>query len=324
MKRVGHLMNDILLWDNLLLAFCRAERGLSVKDEADLYRLNLDDNLCFLREGLEKGNFPFGEYHSFEVRDPKVRLIHAPAFRERVAQHAIFNICEPILEKKLIDDSFACRKGKGTHGALKRAQVFARRYQWFLKLDVRKFFDSVVHNILLGMLMSVFKDKHLLELLARIVEGYSTNDGRGLPIGSLASQFFANHYLSGLDSACKQELRLPGYLRYMDDFILWGNCREQLNHARNKVMERLGEIGLGLKKLSQPQSVKQGVPFLGHVVYPFRLLPDRRARTRYFRKRKSLEWMADEGKIGELELQQRHQCLLGFGSLSNLSSLITV
>jgi len=244
MKRVGHLMPGIVKWENLLLAFCRAERGLSDKYEADVYRENLDENLRFLRDGLADGSFPFGEYHSFEVRDPKTRMIHAPAFRERVAQHAIFNLCEPIMEKKLVDDCFACRKGKGTHGALKRAQVFARRYKWYLKLDVRRYFDSVVHSQLLEMLGRVFKDAHLLKLFAQIIGGYETERGRGLPIGSLASQFFANHYLSQLDRTCKQVLRVPGYLRYMDDFILWDHEREVLMKAREGVEKELDGIVL--------------------------------------------------------------------------------
>ena len=321
MKRVGHLMPGIVKWENLLLAFCRAERGLSDKHEADVYRENLDENLRFLHDGLADGSFPFGEYHSFEVRDPKTRMIHAPAFRERVAQHAIFNLCEPIMEKKLIDDCFACRKGKGTHGALKRAQVFARRYKWYLKLDVRRYFDSVVHSQLLEMLGRVFKDAHLLKLFAQIIGGYETERGRGLPIGSLASQFFANHYLSQLDRTCKQVLRVPGYLRYMDDFILWGYERDELMKAREGVEKELDKIGLQLKKRAHPERVWGGVPFLGHTVHPFRMEPDRRARVRFFRKIRSLEWQANEGMIDELELQQRHQCLLGFGSLSNLINL---
>ena len=321
MKRVGHLMPGIVKWENLLLAFCRAERGLSDKHEADVYRENLDENLRFLRDGLADGSFPFGEYHSFEVRDPKTRMIHAPAFRERVAQHAIFNLCEPIMEKKLVDDCFACRKGKGTHGALNRAQVFARRYKWYLKLDVRRFFDSVVHSQLLEMLGRVFKDAHLLKLFAQIIGGYETERGRGLPIGSLASQFFANHYLSQLDRTCKQVLGVPGYLRYMDDFILWGYERDELMKAREGVEKELDGIGLQLKKRAHPERVRGGVPFLGHTVHPFRMEPDRRARVRFFRKIRSLEWQANEGMIDELELQQRHQCLLGFGSLSNLINL---
>jgi RNA-directed DNA polymerase len=314
-------MPGILEWENLLLAFCRAERGLSDKHEADVYRVNLDENLRFLQDGLANGSFPFGEYHSFEVCDPKTRMIHAPAFRERVAQHAIFNLCEPIMERKLVDDCYACRKGKGTHGALKRAQVFARRYNWFLKLDVRRYFDSVVHSILLGMLERVFKDYNLLGLFAKIIGGYETVRGRGLPIGSLASQFFANHYLSNLDRMCKQVLQVPGYLRYMDDFVLWGRERKELMDAREGVEEELNGLGLRLKKQAHPEKVRRGVPFLGHKVYPFRMEPDRRARVRFFRKIRSLEWQTDVGVIDELELQQRHQCLLGFGSLSNLSTL---
>ena len=205
-------------------------------------------NLRFLGDGLADGSFPFGEYHSFEVRDPKTRMIHAPAFRERVAQHAIFNLCEPIMEKKLVDDCFACRKGKGTHGALKRAQVFARRYKWYLKLDVRRYFDSVVHSQLLEMLGRVFKDAHLLKLFAQIIGGYESERGRGLPIGSLASQFFANHYLSQLDRTCKQVLRVPGYLRYMDDFILWGHEREDVNESTGGGGKRIGWNWITIKE----------------------------------------------------------------------------
>ena len=321
MKRVGHLMPGIVEWENLLLAFCLAERGLSDKHEADVYRENLDENLRFSGDGLADGSFPFGEYHSFEVRDPKTRLIHAPAFRERVAQHAIFNLCEPIMEKKLVDDCFACRKGKGTHGALKRAQMFARRSKWYFKREVLRYFDSVVQSQLLEMLGRVFKDAHLLKLFAQIISGYETERGRGLPIGSLASQFFANHYLSQLDRTCKQVLRIPGYLRYMDDFILWGHERQDLMKAREGVEKELDGIGLQLKKRAHPERVRGGVPFLGHTVHPFRMEPDRRARVRFFRKIRSLEWQANEGMIDELELQQRHQCLLGFGSLSNLINL---
>jgi len=323
MKRIGFLMPKILAWDNLLLAFCRAERGLSDKHEADVYRERLDENLRFLGEGLADGSFPFGEYHSFEVRDPKTRMIHAPAFRERVAQHAIFNVCEPYMERELIDDCFACRKNKGTHGALKRTQTFARRYEWYLKLDVRRFFDSVVRSTLLEMLESVFKDRHLLGLFANVLAGYETNPGRGIPIGSLASQYFANHYLSNLDRMIKQDLRVPGYLRYMDDFILWSNDRKELMNARDAVEERLEALGLRLKRFTQPERVKGGVNFLGHRVHPFRMEADKRARTRFFRKIRSLQWLADEGMITEEELQQRHQCLLGFASLSNLSALQT-
>jgi hypothetical protein len=287
-----------------------------------VYRENLDENLRFLRDGLADGSFPFGEYHSFEVRDPKTRMIHAPAFRERVAQHAIFNLCEPIMEKKLVDDCFACRKGKGTHGALKRAQVFARRYKWYLKLDVRRYFDSVVHSQLLEMLGRVFKDAHLLKLFAQIIGGYETERGRGLPIGSLASQFFANHYLSQLDRTCKQVLRVPGYLRYMDDFILWGHEREVLNESERGGGKRIGWNRITIKETG-PSGKSAGwcTLFRSYRFIPFRMEPDRRARVRFFRKIRSLEWQANEGMIDELELQQRHQCLLGFGSLSNLINL---
>tara|TARA_B100001123_G_scaffold178359_1_gene204442 strand:- start:174 stop:1154 length:981 start_codon:yes stop_codon:yes gene_type:complete len=314
-------MPRVLRWDNLLLAYCRAEKGLRRKQEARLYASRLNRNLRFLRKGLEDGSFPFGFYRRFQVRDPKRRVIHAPSFPERVAQHALFNVCEPFLERRLLHDVHACRKGRGTHGALRRAQIFARRHQWRLRLDVRKFFDSVPHAILLVKLATVFKDPLLLQLFESILNGYQTSPRHGLPIGSLSSQHFANFFLSSLDRLAKETIQVPGYLRYMDDFVLWADSREFLLQARDELISHLAELGLTLKRMSQPVSTEDGMIFLGHKVFPFRMEVERRARTRFVRKARHLRFQWDRGEIPDLELQQRHAALSGYGSLANLRPL---
>ena len=190
---------------------------------------------------LEHDTFRVGNYHQFTIHDPKERLITAPCFRERVLHHAIFNLCEPILERHLIADTFACRVGKGWLVALERAQRFAGRHRFFLKLDIRKYFDSIAHAILLARLGRLFKDRRLLHLFERIIESYSTPPGRGVPIGSLTSQHFGNFYLASLDRWVKERLRVRGYVRYMDDFALWADTSCALKIHLSEVGNFLGK-----------------------------------------------------------------------------------
>jgi len=321
MKRCGHLLTEICRWDNLLLAFCKASRGLVRKTPAERYALNLNTNLRNLRKGLMDGTFGFGDHRSFQVRDPKCRVIHAPVFPERVAHHAIFNLCEPLLDRRLIYDSYACRKGKGTHGAIKRARVFAKRFDWCLQLDIRKFFDSIPHRTLLQNLCRVFKDKSLLDLFESILSGYETAPERGLPIGSLSSQHFANFYLSGLDRLIKEKFKIPGYLRYMDDFVLWAHKSDCLWQARSELEDFLVGLGLSLKRRSEPVQSAQGLSFLGHCIYPRRTELNRSSRTRFVRKARKLELKLAKGEITELELQQRHASLSGFGRFADMRRL---
>jgi hypothetical protein len=321
MKRHGYLLPEILQWDNLLLAYCKAARGLTKKCAANRYSQNLDENLRILRNGLEDGSFAFGDYHSFQVRDPKCRTIHAPSFPERVAHHAIFNLCEPLLERILIDDSYACRKGRGTHAAILRARTYVRKHSFRLQLDVRKFFDSIPHEPLLKKLGRVFKDTQLLGLFSSILHGYEAGRGRGLPIGSLASQHFANFYLSGLDRLVKDKLRMPGYVRYMDDFVLWADDPHLLSDARTAIEGHLEGLSLSLKKLSQPVESSHGMSFLGHRIFPRRVELAQPARTRFVRKARRLQRKCNEGAIGELEMQQRHASLSGFGRQADMKRL---
>ncbi len=238
MKRHGQLLERVAEMENLRQAFHQACRGKRGKAEVLNYTAHLDERLAELRAQLLAGRVPVGRYHYFRIHDPKERLICAASFPERVLHHALMNVCDPVLERAAIADSFACRTGKGRTAALARAQEFARRCPWFLKLDVRKYFDSVDHERL----------RAVLRLFDEIIASYQTTPGHGLPIGNLTSQHFANFYLAPLDRFAKETLRCAGYVRYMDDFVLWGGSGRELSGLRDRVREFLSEtLGLELK-----------------------------------------------------------------------------
>lgn len=181
MKRAGNLYSSIAGYDNLRLAFCKAARSKYDRPEVMLFRGNLESNLELMRQQLITRRPDIGHYRFFRVRDPKPRDICAASFPERVLHHAIMNICEPILERYAIYDSYACRKGKGTIRALERAGSFSRKNRWYLKLDIRRYFDSVDQEILLNLLHRRFKDRDLLSLFAKIIATYHTTPSKGIP-----------------------------------------------------------------------------------------------------------------------------------------------
>lgn len=192
MKRIRNLFERVVERENLRVAVGKAMRGKRDRPEVQDFLHDLDRRLEEMAEQLRAGTFPLGRYRQFIRFDPKERVITAPCFAERVLHHAVINVCEPAFERWLIADTFACRKGKGRLAALERARQFARRFPFFLKLYIRKYFDSVPHDRLLDLLARRFKHRPLLELFGRIVRAFRGGMGRGLPIGSLTSQHFAN------------------------------------------------------------------------------------------------------------------------------------
>ena len=203
------MFENILSYDNMRAAAHQALKGKRHRPEAREWVAKLDINLGRITEQLRAGTFPFGRFHQFVIFDPKERLITAPCFEERIVHHAIMNVVEPHLERWLIDDTFACRKGMGRIECLLRARQFARAHPWFLKLDIRKYFDSIGHDRLLALWQRRFKDSRLLALMSAIVKCYRGEVGRGLPIGSLTSQHLANFYLGWFDRFVKEHLRIP-------------------------------------------------------------------------------------------------------------------
>ena len=208
--------------DNLRLAFNKAVKGKSDRQEVIRFRHDLDENLAALRRELQSGEISLGPDRFFTILDPKERIICAAPFHDRVLHHAVMNICEPVFERYSIFDSYACRPAKGLHKAITRAQEFSRQYQWYLKLDIRSYFGSIDHKILNRLLARRFAERRLRDLFGHVIASYRTEPDSGIPIGNLLSQYFANFYLSHLDHWLKEERHVPGYLRYMDDFLLFG------------------------------------------------------------------------------------------------------
>lgn len=321
MKRISGLWPQILDRANLRLAATKALRAKRSRFDARRYMNRLDENLSELATGLANQTFPIGRYQQFVVHDPKERVITAPCFEERVLHHAIMNVCEPIFERGLISDTFACRRERGRLAALDRARFFSHRHAWFLKMDLRKYFDSICHSRLLELLERLFKDGELLDLFATIVHAYRPQVGYGLPIGSLTSQHFANFYLSSFDRYVKEHLRVCGYVRYMDDFVLWGNDRRQLQEIGADVVEFVEtQLELTCKFGPLANRASLGMDFLGCRVWPTHLTLNRRSRIRFQRKLMELERGYDNQEITIEELHQRGTSLVSFTRTPGLCS----
>ncbi len=321
MRRAGNLFEHVVDRENLRLAVSKALRGKRCRSDARQFVAKLDEQLDWMRSGLVRGDFPLGVYHQFTIFDPKERLITAPCFPERVLHHAIVNVCEPVFERWLIADSFACRRGKGRLAALSRSRSYAARFPFFLKLDVRKYFASVSHEILTNNLERLFKDQRLLGLLNRIITSFDASPARGLPIGSLTSQHFANFYLGLFDRFVKEQLRVKGYVRYMDDCALWGESAAELRGWLDASRVFLStQLGLDLKAEPYINRSRHGLDFLGCRVFPDRLVLNRRSRVRFGRRLRALEEAYLAGRIDELQLQQHATALVAFARTPGLSS----
>jgi RNA-directed DNA polymerase len=290
MKRINDIYQQVYEWDNLLEAYRKARKGSSHSRDAILYSLDLHRNLANLQQLLVDGKAEVGNYHYFTIFDPKERIICAAPFGERVLHHAVMNVFGKRLEQHLIHDTYACRKGKGTERALLKAFDNTADTAWFLKLDMRKYFDSIDHDILKCKLRRVCKDRDLLRLLDQIIDSYCVSAGKGIPIGNLTSQHFANFYLSFFDHHVKDVLRIKWYVRYMDDCILWASTKEELIACKKELTGYLeSELRLTLK-YSVINKTCSGVPFLGFLLKPDRILVLRSKKKRLHRTWKELYW----------------------------------
>lgn len=313
-KRVGLLMPRICCLENLHEAFLRSVRGKAGKQAVVRMRSHLDEHLLRLQRELLDGTFRFGVYNFFEVMDPKRRTICASSFPERVAAHAMMRICHPVFEQYQTNDSFASRPGRGIYTALQHAQRLSCRHRWFAKLDVCKFFYSIHHEVMMAQLCRLFKDPLLLRHFSSIIRSYEFTPQRGLPIGNLTSQYFANHYLSVADHWAKEQLHVAGMARYMDDVLLFADDAQLL---RRQVTEltRYMEREL-LLRLHEPvvNQTRFGIPFLGYVVHGDRLRLSGRSSRRFRQKMLHLADDLRRGVISEQEYTMRATCLVAFVS----------
>lgn len=317
MKKAGCLIEKIADLDNLRLAFWKAKKGKEAKPEVFKFSCLLDENLLKIREQVLSGSIEVGNYRLFTVFDPKERQICAAPFAQRVMHHALMNICHTELEKKQVFDSYASRLGKGTYAALDRAVGYTDKYGWFLKLDVRKYFDNISHLILKEQLAKMFKDRSLLCIFSSIIDSYKVAENKGLPIGNLTSQYFANHYLSVADHFVKEKLHIPAYVRYMDDMVLWHNDKDILLE-KGKAFEDfiVNKLDLRLKPFCLNRT-GQSLPFLGYLLYKNKIRLARRSKMRFIHKIKCFDQGLSNGTLSQKEYQQHVLPLVSFTQYAN-------
>lgn len=322
------MFDRIAAWDNLLLAYQHAAKGKRGQPNVAAFEYRLEDNLHELRADLLDGGYRPGEYTSFFIHEPKRRLISAAPFRDRVVHHALCNLIEPIFERSFINESYANRIGKGTHRALDRCQQFARRYPYVLQCDVRQFFPSIDHAILRRTLAAKIDCRDTLWLIDLILDSgrgvlsemydmvYFPGDDlltalrpRGLPIGNLTSQFWANVYLNSFDHFIMRELRSRAYLRYVDDFLLFATDKSTLWAWKPALTERLASLRLTIHPTAHPRPTTEGIPFLGFVVYPDRRRLKRRKGLAF---RRHFMGLLSAYRAGEITLDRLDATVLGW------------
>ncbi len=294
-------------YDNLAYAALKAARGKRTQPEVKGFFDRLDDHLASLANVIRVGDIPLGGYRRFQVYDPKPRLIHAPTFPDRVVHHALMNLMGSTFERTEVNSSFACRPGKGVLAAVHAAQRAIRRYPWYVKIDIQGYFDHIDHELLLDLLAQRFKGQGGLALLRRIVDSYHTLPDKGLPIGTLTSQHFANFYLDGLDRFLLEALRAKAHVRYMDDILWWCESKEQAKAQLDAVRVFAKEHrALTVKHNPQINRSARGVTFCGFRILPGALRLSRRRRECYHRGRAKWESAWLRGQISELDLQRAY------------------
>lgn len=295
MKSWGNLFDQIIEPQNLESAMRRAAKGKKNRNPVNRFLDHHDTQLEALLQELVSGNYRPRPYLQFRIADPKPRIISCADFRDRIVHHALCHVIAPLIERRFIFDSFACRKGKGSHSAILRCQSFSTTSPYFLKLDIHRFYDSVDHGILLDLLYRLFRESRLRNLLRVIlkhpVPGQS--EGKGLPIGNLTSQWFANLYLDRMDHFVKEDLHIKDYIRYMDDMVLFGKNKNDLWMAYSE-MKRFTDRFLSLsfnEDRAVLAPVTEGIPFLGFRIFPhfLRRKPSRLRRARRLLKRREKE-----------------------------------
>jgi retron-type reverse transcriptase len=329
MRRVGHLWDRLVSFENLLRAAETACKGKRFRPCVAAFHFDLERQLLRLGRELSDQTYRPGPYRTFHLYQPKKRQISAAPYRDRVVHHALTRVLEPIFERSFLPDSYACRKGKGTHAAVDRCQRQARRFRYVLKADVQKFFPSIDHQILKGLIARKVKDPDVLRLAGLLIDHSNPQEAvwnwfpgddlftpterrRGLPIGNQTSQFFANVYLDPLDHFLQDRLGVGGYVRYCDDFLVFSDDKALLADVSRQAASFLGSLRLRIhptKNVVFP--VRAGVPFLGYRVFPtHRLLA--RANVWAFRRRlRAMQQQYARHQIGPEQVRQRVMSWIG-------------
>lgn len=324
MKPLRDCYAEIVCLENLFRAAdATLVGGKRFRGEGARFKFDIEREVFSLHRQLVSGRYRHGKYRLFTVYDPKVRVIAAANIRDRVVHHAVHDVIEPRLDRLFIHDSYACRRGKGTHRALDRAHRFVKSNRFALHLDVKSYFSTIDHGILKGLLRRYVADERMLGLLDSIVDSTvylacmgkagssvtaspTANEkqmefafepvltpgnppigggSRGIPLGNLTSQFFANLYLNELDQYLKHTLKFRRYVRYMDDMLLFADTKDVLREWESTIRAfARDKLRLDLHPSGGPRPVTRGIGFLGFRLFPTRRKLKKTSVTRFVRR----------------------------------------
>lgn len=263
-------------WLNLYQAHVAARRGKRNSAEVIRFEIDLSNQISELSNAIQSKTYRLAPYYQFIIHDPKQRIIHALHYPDRIVQRCLCDqVLAPTIEPKLIYDNAACRIGKGTHFALKRLASFLsahfRKYGakgWALKCDIRKYFDTIDHEILLTQLRDIIDDTDVLDLLEMIIQSYELAPGKGLPLGNQSSQWFALYYLNPIDRLIKERFHIRHYTRYMDDLVLIHPNKDVLKRCLAEMRCVLSdELKLEFNAKTQIFPLQNGIDYLGFHFY---------------------------------------------------------
>ena len=309
MRRVGQLFPQLTDFSNLYHAWLKARQGTGWTNETTRFSFYLEQELLSIQQELINFSYQPGQFSYFSIRDPKPRRIAVAPFKDRVVHHALVQILMPVFEPTFIYHSYATRTGKGTHKAIIQAQQFIRQYQWYYKFDIKHFFETVNHDVMLALIAGKVKDKAVLLLCEKIIR--NTPNNIGLPIGNLTSQFFANVYLNPLDHFIKEQLKVKGYLRYMDDFVLFSNSKDELKQWQQQLDELVvNKLQCQLKnKACWLNRSNAGLSFLGMRIFSGMLRHCHANRNRSLKKLDHRIKAFEKGDISEQQMADSIQCI---------------
>lgn len=320
--------SNLISIENLFQAWGEFRKGKAKRLDVQIFERNLEDNLFKLHRRLNNKTYRHGSYHSFYVNDPKQRHIHKASVRDRIVHHLLYKYLYALFDKTFIYDSYSCRLNKGTHKGVRRLEKFVRKISqnyttdcWALKCDIKKFFASIDHEVLFQLLVKKVKDDDALWLLKQIICSFcvchqakmlkqvqhdNIKEHKGMPLGNLTSQVFANIYLNELDQFVKHKLKVKYYIRYADDFLFLLKDKEQLNEyvdvlrhfLSNELKLELHPNKINIRRLDN------GIDFLGYIILPHYILPRTKTKRRIFKKLKE--------RIGMENFNQSAASYLGY------------
>ena len=299
--------DELISVKNLFESWRAYKKGKSRKRDVMEFERHLEDNLFALHQKLQKGNYSHDKYAYFRISDPKKRDIYKSTVRDRIVHQALYNYLCKIYEPLFIELSFSSRKRKGTHRAVAALSAETKNFRknkekcLAMKCDIRKYFENIQHQILLKILGKVILDKKVLDLLRIVVESFHKETGKGVPLGNITSQVFANIYLHELDKFVAKELGIKSYIRYNDDFIVLGNDKEKLFADIQQIKIFLQEK-LALELPEEKTTFRKlgwGIDFCGCIVLPNAVLLRNKTKTRMFVKINSIAQKAALEKISQ-------------------------